>query len=249
MTVRARARDTAGAVGGAADRALIEALRTGLAAIAEPAKAPGMRRYMRSELPFHGVQKPGREKLARRVFAAHPMPDRATWEATVRALWDEAGHREERYLAVELTGHRTYRRWQAPDLLPLYEHLIVTGAWWDFVDEVAIRRVGPLLRSHPGELTRVLRAWITDPDRWKRRCAIICQIGSAATIDRALLTEAIEANQGDQDFFLRKAIGWALRQHARKDPEWVARFVADHPALSALSRREALKHLGQQHIG
>jgi len=122
---------------------------------------------------------------------------------------------------------------------------IVTGAWWDFTDEIASRRIGPLLRAHPAQLTPVLRAWATDEDRWLRRTAVISQLGSGAATDLRLLRDAIEANLRDPDFFLRKGIGWALRQHARVDPAWVREFVADHPELSPLSRREALKHLGE----
>ncbi len=98
-------------------------------------------------------------------------------------------------------------------------------------------------RDHPAELTPVLRDWAVATDRWLRRTSIICQLGAKERTDLALLTEAIEANVDDRDFFLRKGIGWALRQYARTDPAWVRTFVDAHPDLSALSRREALKHL------
>jgi len=90
----------------------------------------------------------------------------------------------------------------------------------------------------------VVRDWATDPDRWLRRTVVICQLGAKERTDLDILEKAIDANLDDPDFFLRKAIGWALRQHARSDPDWVRAFVAsrgDH--MSALSRREALKHL------
>ena len=87
-----------------------------------------------------------------------------------------------------------------------------------------------------------MRRWARDPDRWRRRTAVICQIGAKDRVDTALLTDAIEANAADPDFFLRKGIGWALRQHARLDPDWVRTFTASHD-LSPLSRSEALKHL------
>ncbi|MFF5991349.1 DNA alkylation repair protein [Prauserella flavalba] len=223
---------------------LVRAVRDGLAELADPAKAPDMRRYMKSELPFHGVPKPARELLGRRLFAECPLPDVPVWESVVRQLWDEAAHREERYLAIDLTGHRAYARWQTPERLPLYEHLIVTGAWWDFVDEIAIRRVGPLLRADPETVSPLVRAWARDGDRWKRRTAVICQVGSKQATDPDLLAYCVEANVGDPDFFLRKGIGWALRQYARTDPDWVRAFVTGHPGLSPLSRKEALKHLG-----
>lgn len=127
--------------------------------------------------------------------------------------------------------------------MPVHRHWIVTGAWWDHVDEIASRLVGPALRADPASVTPVLRTWTRAPDRWLRRTTVICQLGARDRTDLALLTEAIETNLDDGDFFLRKGIGWALRQYARTDPEWVRTFVAAHPALSPLSRKEALKHL------
>jgi len=220
---------------------LLAAVRQGLAEVADAAKAPGMQRYMKSEMPFLGVAKPERAELARSVFSRHPLTSRDEWVRAVLALWRDATYREERYLALDLTGR--YPEWQDATLLPLYDELVVTGAWWDFVDELAARRVGPLLRAHPEEVTPVVRAWSTDPDRWRRRVSVICQLGSKAATDLDLLGDAIEANAADPDFFLRKGIGWALRQHSRVDPGWVRAFVDSHPELSALSRREALKHL------
>ncbi|WP_424185995.1 DNA alkylation repair protein [Actinokineospora sp. G85] len=220
------------------------AVREALAAAADPAKAEGMRRYMKSELPFLGVAKPERAKLVRAAIAAHPCATKDEWLAEARDLWRGAAHREERYAATDLTGARRYAAWQTADVLPLYEEFIVTGAWWDHVDEVAANRVGPLLRAFPDQIGPVMRAWATDPDRWRRRTSVICQLTAKADLDTDLLTHAIESTQDDQDFFLRKAIGWALRQHARVDPDWVRAFVDAHPRLSPLSRREALKHLG-----
>jgi 3-methyladenine DNA glycosylase AlkD len=219
-------------------------LRADLAAHADAAAAVDMQRYMKSAMPFRGVAKPARERLLRAAVADHPLADTAALEAAVGELWDGAEFREERYLALSLAGHRRHARWVGPSWVPLLRHWIVTGAWWDFTDEIAGRRVGPLMRAHPDTLRPVVRAWITDPDRWLRRTSVICQLGSGAATDTALLTEAIEANLADPDFFLRKGIGWALRQHARTDPEWVRAFVAGHPGLSPLSRREALRHLG-----
>ena len=95
---------------------------------------------------------------------------------------------------------------------------------------------------NPAIVRPVVRRWARDTDRWRRRAAVICQIGAKDGTDTALLAEAIEANLADPDFFLRKGIGWALRQHARLDPDWVRTFAATHD-LSPLSRREALKHL------
>ncbi|GAA1207285.1 DNA alkylation repair protein [Pseudonocardia alaniniphila] len=224
---------------------IVERARIGLAELADPVAAPQMQRYMKSEMPFRGVPKPARIQLVRMLVAECPLPDAAALRSAAEELWTGARFREERYLALALVDHSRYRRWPDPSWVPLLRDWIVTGAWWDFTDDITSRRIGPLLRAHPAQLTPVLRAWATDEDRWLRRTAVISQLGSGAATDLDLLRYAVEANLGDPDFFLRKGIGWALRRHTRVDPDWVREFVADHPGLSPLSRREALKHLGE----
>jgi 3-methyladenine DNA glycosylase AlkD len=141
--------------------------------------------------------------------------------------------------------HGTYSEWATdPRALELYDHLIVTGAWWDHGDEVAIKLVGPLLRAHPEPVAREMRRWARDADRWRRRASVICQIGSRDATDTALLAESVLANADDPDFFLRKGIGWALREHVKTDPDWVRAFTTSYRArLSPLSLREATRTL------
>jgi len=223
--------------------ALVTAVRSGLAELADPAKAPAMKAYMKSEMPYRGVPRPASRGLGKRIFAEYPLVDREIFTKAVQFLWREAEFREERYVAIDLTGYRAYSGWQDSSLLPLYDELVVTGAWWDYVDEIAIRRIGPILRAEPEVVTPVMRRWARDEDRWRRRTSVLCQIGAKAATDTGLLTHTVEANLGDQDFFLRKGIGWALREYAKTNPEWVRHFVGTHPGLSGLSKREALKHL------
>ena len=126
----------------------------------------------------------------------------------------------------------------------MYREMIISGAWWDHVDEVS-HRIRDLLLEWPDVISPIVRGWAIDDDRWLRRVAVICQVGAKDRTDRVLLSDAVLANAADRDFFLRKAIGWALRDYARTDPAWVRNFVAAHEdALSPLSKREALKHLG-----
>lgn len=225
---------------------LVEAIREALASSGDPERARAQQAYMKSAMPFLGITSPELKALLRPVLAdpALRIDDRAAWEGAVRELWDGATHREERYAATALTGHRAYRAWQDADTLPLYRHLITTGAWWDLVDEVAANRVGPILLSHRETATPVVRSWTTDDDLWLRRTSVICQLGARERTDVDLLRHAVEANLENRSFWLRKAIGWALRQYARTDPEWVRDRVAEWDGrLSGLSRREALKHL------
>jgi 3-methyladenine DNA glycosylase AlkD len=98
--------------------------------------------------------------------------------------------------------------------------------------------------THPAQTAARIRAWSTDDNLWLRRVAILGQLGRRDRVDLALLADAIEPNRADPEFFVRKAIGWALREVARWDPDWVRAYV-DRVELSPLSRREATKHLGQ----
>jgi 3-methyladenine DNA glycosylase AlkD len=221
---------------------MIEAIRRELRARANPGKAEDMRAYMKSEMPFLGVQKPGRTAIARAVFAAHPLDGFEAWRDTVLRLWREATYREERYLAIALARDRRYREHRTLAALPLYEELIVTGAWWDLVDEVAVRLVGELLAREPAALPPILRAWAAGGELWLRRAAIICQVLRRRDTDLRLLYDCIEPNRDDPDFFIRKGIGWALRAYAWVDPDEVERYVATHE-LSPLSRREAVRNL------
>ena len=228
----------------AAVQALVDDVRARLRAAGDPAKAPAMQAYMKSALPYYGVTSPQARVVFREVLAAHPLPDRESWLATVLALWDEATHREEWYAALAVVRANRYAAYRDTRALSLYRHMLTTGAWWDVVDDVAIHLVGPLLIEDPKSVAPVLRDWATDDDRWLRRAAVIAQVGAKYRTDLDLLSDVIEANLDDRDFFLRKAIGWALRQHARTDPDWVRTFVAAHDdRISRLSSREALKHL------
>ncbi len=226
---------------------LPQRIRTALEAVADPARAPAMQAYMKSAMLYLGVATTPRRAALKPVFAGLDWPDSAAWQADVLAVWRGAGHREERYAALELTGVRTARRFQQIDALPMYEEMIVTGAWWDYVDEIAGHRLWTLLRNDRSAMTKTMRAWSTDPDMWKRRSSIICQLPAKRETDLDLLYACIEPSIGSSEFFLRKAIGWALRQYAWTDPDEVALYVAANAdRLSGLSKREALKNNGKR---
>jgi 3-methyladenine DNA glycosylase AlkD len=130
------------------------------------------------------------------------------------------------------------------DKLPMYEEMIVTGAWWDFVDAIAGQRFWAILGNDREAMRRAMLGWATDANMWKRRSAILCQLRAKGETDLDFLYACIAPSIGSTEFFLRKAIGWALRQYAWTDPEAVIRYVEAHPELSGLSKREALKNVG-----
>jgi 3-methyladenine DNA glycosylase AlkD len=234
-------------------------LRRALKRVAVAANAPAMQAYMKSDMPYHGVSAAALRTACRKVFAAHPIASDGGWRRDALALWDGATHREERYAAIEWTGDRRARAFQTLAALPMYEHMIVTGAWWDTVDALAKLRLGELLRREPAKMRPRMLAWSRDANIWKRRSAILCQLGFKGDTDLPLLYACIEPSlepnlgrgtlrsrslSATDLFFLRKAIGWALRQYAWTDPEETARFVRSRKdALSGLSRREALKNV------
>lgn len=232
------------------DPPLAAALRSALAGAGDPERAIAQQAYMKSALPYRGITSPELRGLLRPLLADPGLAprDRAEWVRTVRALWEDPEVREERYAAVAVAGHRAAHPWQDPESLTLYRYLVETGAWWDLVDGVASDLVGAILLSHREVVDPMIRSWAVDDHLWVRRAAIIAQLKHRADTDTALLAAVLDANLEDslhgREFFVRKAVGWALRQHARTDPAWVSTYVSTRGAgLSGLSRREALKHL------
>ena len=227
----------------------VAAVRGALAGAGDPRRAVQQQAYMKSALPYAGLTAPELSTLLRPLLVEHRFVDRGSWEDAVRELWDDVSHREEWYAAIALLRDRPYREWLDPELLPLLEHLVRTGAWWDVVDEVASHLVGQVLLDHRAEVTPVMDAWsVDDPSLWIRRTAMLSQLRHKQATDTDLLDRVLVANLEDSafgtEFFVRKALGWALREHARTDAAWVQTFVATHAdRLSGLSRREALKHL------
>ncbi|MET0780847.1 MAG: DNA alkylation repair protein [Microbacterium sp.] len=218
---------------------LVRDIRDALRSHADPQRAPGQQAYMKSAMPFLGISVPVVRRLARATAKAAHVVEGDPLRDAARALWDRADYREERYAAMTLLAIRAASSDGA--VVPLIEHMVRTGRWWDYTDELA-HRLAQLHDRDPVATAALVRRWCTDDDMWIRRIAIISQLGRRDRVDRGLLVEAIEPNLADGEFFIRKAIGWALREYARVDPQWVREYADSHP-LSPLSRREALKHL------
>jgi 3-methyladenine DNA glycosylase AlkD len=203
-----------------------------------------MQSYMKSEMPFHGVGAPRLRAICKQVLAGHLVDDASVWRRDVLAVWRGARFREERYAAIELARDRRARAFQTMDALPMYEEMIVSGAWWDLVDTIASHLLSAILVNEPKKMRRTMLAWSRDADMWKRRSAILCQLPFKSKTDTELLYACIEPSLGRKELFLRKAIGWALRAYAWTDPAEVVRFVrANEARLSPLSVREALKNV------
>lgn len=200
----------------------VEDVRTALQDVADPSRSAAMAAYMRDQFPFLGVTATRRRQATRRFLARD-----ADWDL-VFTLFD-APEREFHYVAVDAVR----RARLTPAGLPRLRRLVTTKPWWDTVDHLA-KVVGAIAPAEE------MRAWAGENDIWIRRVAVLHQLGRSP--DTALLAEIIRATVGSGEFFIDKAIGWALRDASRHDPEFVRGFVRD-TALAPLSRREALKHL------
>lgn len=221
---------------------LVRDVRKALRAVADPERAVAMAAYMKTDMPFYGVGKPQRVGIFRSIVRPFPVASRKDYEAAVKALWARP-HREEKYLAIQLARH--HDEYVTLSSVPLYQFLIRDGAWWDFVDEVAVHLLGRVLLRQRDALQPRLATWLDHRSLWIRRSVIISQVAHKDATDAAFLFAACEHCMHEKDFFLRKAIGWALRQYAYIDPAAVRAFLRKHgDRLSPLSVREAAKHLG-----
>lgn len=216
-------------------------IRAELKARANPEDAEPMQRYMKSSIPFMGVKKPGRAEVMKRFRREWVPGTREDYEGLVSALW--AGKtREERYCGISVA--RAYPSFVDLETMGLYERLIREGAWWDFVDEIAIQLVGTVWRAHRKSLSSRMDAWARDPDRWIRRAALIGQLKHRDETDHRRLFRYCRELSDDDDFFIRKGIGWSLREYGKSNPERVASFLRRHKGrLSPLSVREASRRL------
>ncbi len=207
----------------------------------DQATATATAAYMKTEMPSYGVKAATRRRISRTLISQVPVQNADEVWLVTDTLWG-LSHREEKYLAIGFLRH--HAQWLNGGALTRVSRLIVEGAWWDFVDEIAAHIVGPIVRADPAKAWPVIERWNLSDDLWLRRSSIICQLGSREATDQDRLFAFCLARAADPEFFIRKAIGWALRQYARTDPHAVRAFLHEHgAALSNLSRREASRRL------
>ena len=215
-------------------RSVIAALREA----ADPVRAPQQQAYMKSEMPFLGVTVPECRRIAGSVFKVHPLPDAPAWEAAILDLWRNAAHREERYAAIELLLFKRYSCWIEPARVPMVEELVVTGAWWDYVDAIAGRGMGTMLAAHPRPVKSLLRKWAKDDNFWKRRTAILAQLRARGATDRK--------PAGRRDRAVHRQSGVLPSQGHRLG---LARVLEDRSGLGGRIRRDACRAFPPESAG
>jgi 3-methyladenine DNA glycosylase AlkD len=198
-----------------------------------------MKRYMRDQFDYLGIKIPHMRALLNEHIAEHGLPEEIELDTIVRELW-ALPQREYQYAGESLLG-RLAEQLQ-PEFIGTLEYLLVTKSWWDTVDGLAAGPVGTHFRRYPDVRGAYLSRWRGADDFWLRRTTLLFQLNYKAETDFDLLCTLIRENLGSKEFFINKAIGWALRQYSRVDPQGVCAFVAATP-LHPLSAREALKWL------
>lgn len=213
--------------------AILEALRD----LSEADNALWMRKYMREKYPFLGVKKPERHEVFKALYKLHGS--REDWYEVSSELF-AMPEREFQYVAMEYVK-KANKSWDAR-LPALCEQWIGEESWWDVVDFLAPQILGPYFLQFPAERDVWIKRWMNSGNFWLQRVCLVFSLGYKDKTDTVLLAKTIQTLSSSKEFFIQKAIGWALRQYARTDAEWVLDFVENN-ALAPLSKREALKHL------
>lgn len=211
---------------------------------ADPDKAIGMSKYMRNLFPFVGINSPDRKEISAHLRTIYKPQSAAELKHWVDLLW-EMPEREYQYVGMDYLQRDV--KLLGPEDILWFEKCITQKSWWDTVDLVSGNYLGKFLKMHPQIFAETVTRFSQNENMWINRAAIISQLTYKQSTDTALLEKAILPHIRSKEFFLQKAIGWALRQYARTDAQWVMQFVAQHE-LMPLSRREALKHLQAKNL-
>jgi 3-methyladenine DNA glycosylase AlkD len=227
-------------------REAVARVRAALEPARDPAKATPMARYMKDLFPFLGVSSPDRRALVRAALEGMPSPAQRDLDPAVRAFW-RIDEREYQYAGCDLLS-RHERRLDST-FLTTARWLITNKSWWDTVDVLASHVVGALVRRDT-DLVPTMDEWIRSPDIWLARTALVHQMRWKAATDADRLFEYCLLRSGDTEFFIRKAIGWSLREYSKTDTPAVERFVERYEdRLSPLSRCEAMKWIERKRSG
>ena len=223
------------------EQRIVKFVQSQFKALADPANAVPMAAYMKTEMPFYGIPKPLRVPIYKTLKKEYAPSTQEEYEACVLALWN-LPHREEKYAAIEYAMF--FDKFITSKSISLYERLVREGQWWDFVDPIATALVGIALKKERSRFEAKLNKWIDDDDMWIRRTAILSQNKHKAETNEQMLFDYCLKRAHEKEFFIRKAIGWALREYSYAAPKAVRKFLDQNKnTLSPLSLKEGAKQL------
>jgi 3-methyladenine DNA glycosylase AlkD len=199
-----------------------------------------MASYMKDNFIYYGIKSADRKEIQRKLIADYGLPSTENLTQVIKVLF-EYPHRENQYFAIEL-ANKLIRK-TGSSFVDTIEYMILSKSWWDSVDYIASSIAGTFFRIFPESLPSITDRWSASENMWLNRSSLIFQLKYKDSTNTQLLSRYIEAHQNSKEFFLRKAIGWSLRQYSKFNKQWVADFVRTHPMLSGLSVREASRYL------
>lgn len=216
-------------------------LHKALKAHANPMDATQMKRYMKNQFDFYGIKAPIRKEILKEFFKTQGLPERKDLQTIIESLWSY-DQREYQHVALDiLMKHK--KKWKKDDIKWI-EQLIVKKSWWDTVDMLAVNVAGSYFLLYPAQIPSITQKWITSSNMWLNRTAILFQLKYKEKTDLPLLLSYIDQHKDSKEFFHQKAIGWALREYSKRDPNTVIAFVQSTD-LARLSKREALKWINK----
>ncbi|MDD2634179.1 MAG: DNA alkylation repair protein [Bacteroidales bacterium] len=197
-----------------------------------------MSKYMKNQFSFLGIPASKRKDIFRVFFNTFPIPDLDNSKIIAKELFN-LPEREFHYFAIQLlTKHK--KKWAPTDII-YFENLILTSSWWDTVDLINSRIIGPFFKKYPNLALAMTDSWSLSNNIWLKRVSIIYQLSYKEKTNLEILTRHILENASHDDFFIQKAIGWALREYSKTDYKWVLNFVIHTSELKPFSKREAIK--------
>lgn len=204
-----------------------------------PENAVMMKRYMKDNFEFLGIKTPLRRELTKPYLSKSGIPPIEKIEEIARKFWKKP-EREFQYFAMDLMGKRPQKF--GPEILPFYEYLVLNKSWWDSIDFIAANLIGPLFKNYEDLIGETLPRWYQSGNIWLQRSIILFQLKYKKETDTSILFEYSLKLADSNEFFIQKAIGWALREYSKTDPGAVKKFVSKNK-LSNLSEREATRHI------
>ena len=217
----------------------IQSLKNVLSENCNTDNAMHMKKYMKNKFEYYGIKSPLRKELCKPFLKKENLPKIEKIEGIIKELWNEP-QRELQYFAMELLSK--YSKLLKQNDYYLFEYMLTNKSWWDTVDYIAAIIVGNHFNLYPELKKSISEKWINSNDMWLNRTAILFQLKYKQATDEKMLFSYIMKHNGSTEFFHRKAIGWALREYSKTNPEVVLKFVkTNEQKLSGLSKREALK--------
>ncbi len=201
-----------------------------------------MKKYMKGQYDYFGIKSPERRELKAQFLLQYGYPETGQLDAITRECW-KLPQREYQYFIMEIL-ERFAKKAEA-ERIGLYEFMIETKSWWDTVDFIAANLVGIHFRKYPEQIVPYTKKWMDSGNMWLQRTSLLFQLRYKKETNLELLMDYIGRLQGSKEFFINKAIGWALREYSKTDPDWVKNYVASH-SLAPLSHREALKRINRK---